>query len=82
VGKFKCKKRFSVGESLPFSRIGQKKANVDMWISEAQEKMDPEQIFPTDLKFRTVDLADMFESSMLLESNKGQRKLSARRDTD
>merc|ERR1719228_272429 len=59
-----------------------KKENVLAWISEVQDNLDPEEIFPTDSDFRTVDLANMFDKSIILQTQTGQRQLSERRESN
>lgn len=57
------------------------KDNVQAWINDVQDQLDPEDIFPTNPNFKTVDLANMFESSITLATSSGKRHISDRRRT-
>jgi len=71
----------SSGDGETHIPLWARKENLDRWITSKQDCMDPEKIFPTDLEFRTVDLVDIFEASMMLETSEGKRPINERRQT-
>jgi len=73
--------KLSRSESESNIPLWAKKENVLAWISEVQDNLDPEEIFPTDSAFRQVDLANMFDKSIILETQTGQRAIGERRET-